>query len=145
MKYGLICMVCGLVVLTGCRSDPPVESHSVEVITVDPAFERDVDTAMIEIHNEMADWIVNDDGSKSDPTYGAGSRTWKEGTDENAKKTCSRSYLVFETESLGSLRIETVYIAGETITVLLDTDNKEAAMQLHNAVLKKIRDRCVKK
>ena len=144
MRYVILCAVCGLAMLGGCRSDEPVESHSEEVITVDPAYKRDVGTAMVEVHDELADWIMNDDGSKSDPTYKAGSRTWKEGKGEDAENTCTRSYMEFDMKDNGPVRIETVYIAGERIMVLLDTNNKEAAMQLHNVVFKKIRDRCVK-
>ena len=144
MRFGIIYMVCGLVMLTGCSSDPPVESHSPEVITVDPAFDRDVDIAIVEVHNEMADWIVNDDGSKSDPTYKAGSQMWKDGQGKQAETRCVRSYMEFDIKDNGSVRIETVYIAGKTIVVLMESDNKEAVMQLHNVLLKKISDRCVK-
>ena len=119
MRYGMICAVLAMALLAGCRSDAPVESHSEEVITVDPAFERDVGTAMVEVHNDMADWIFNDDGSKSDPTYKAGSRTWKEGKGEDAEITCTRSYMEFDMKDGGPVRIETVYVAGKRIMVLL--------------------------
>jgi len=93
----------------GCRHhNPPVQSHGLEVITVDPAYDRAVGIAVVQAHSALADWITNANGSKSDPTYKAGSKTIKTGEADQAKPTCTRSHLEFQTKKLGPVRIETV-------------------------------------
>ncbi len=140
------CFAMGLLALAGCRPGPQVTSHGVGVISVNPAFSEAVNRAMVEVHNELANWIVEGDNKKSDPTYKAGSRTWKEGTGTEVKKDakihCSRSYIEFRTNKDIHVRIETVFVGDQTLLVLLNCDNQDETIRVHNMVIQKIQSQC---
>jgi hypothetical protein len=145
MRYLSFCAAMGLLFLAGCRPDAPVVSNSVEVISVDPAYSEAVNRAVVDAHRELANWIVDGD-KKSDPTYGAGSRVWKTGDGTDAKKdtkmTCSRGFIEFRTAKDVRIRIETVFVADRSLTVLINCDNEEEILRVHKAVLEKIRSQC---
>ncbi|MBN1126441.1 MAG: hypothetical protein JXA82_15660 [Sedimentisphaerales bacterium] len=143
MKVISSCIVGVLLFMAGCSSDPPVVSHGSEVLSVDPAFAEQVSIALVDVHREMAHWIDNEDNTKSDPSYKAGSRRWKTGTGDNEKITCERSYMEFRTDKDILVRIETVFIPDQTLLVSLDCDDEEETFRLHNMVMEKIRAKCV--
>ncbi|MBN1816235.1 MAG: hypothetical protein JW828_02670 [Sedimentisphaerales bacterium] len=139
MKVVSECIVGILIILAGCGSDPPVVSHGTELISVDLSLERQVGIALDEVHREIGKWIINSDNTKSDPTYKAGSRTWSNGPDKNTKVDCFRSYMEFHTDKDIPVRIETVFIRNQSFLVLLNCDDAEETIRLHNVVMEKIR------
>jgi len=143
MRYTLTSVLCGVALLTGCRHHKPaVQSHGLEVITVDPAHDRAVGIAVVQAHSALADWITNADGSRSDPTYKAGSKTTKTGQGKETKTACTRSHLEFQTKKLGPVRIETIQITDKTIVLLIETQSEEAAAEVHNTLLKELNEKC---
>ena len=99
MRYILTSVLCGLALLAGCHHHKPaVQSHGLEVITVAPAYDR------ARRHRrrpgpQPGRLITNADGSRSDPTYNAGSQTTKTGQGDQTKTACTRAYLEFQTKN----------------------------------------------
>lgn len=145
MRCLSFCIASGLLVLAGCSHHSPIVSGSVEIISVDPAHSEAVNRAMIEVHDELANWIVDGD-KKSDPTYKAGSRIWRKGSGTEANKDgkieCSRGTFEFRTNKDIPVRIETVFVAGRSLTVLINCDDEEETLRVHNVVINKIRSQC---
>ncbi len=143
MRYILTSVLCGLALLAGCHHHKPaVQSHGLEVITVAPAHDRAVGIAVVQAHSALADWITNADGSRSDPTYNAGSQTTKTGQGDQTKTACTRAYLEFQTKKLGPVRIETIHIPEKRIVLLIETQSDEAAAEVHNTLLKELTQKC---
>jgi len=141
MRLFMLCTAAAVLLLAGCHHDSPVISGSVEVISVDPAFSDAVNRAMIEVHDDLAKWVVEGD-KKSDPTYKAGSRTWKQDDNAGATVKCSRGYIEFRTNKDILVRLETVFVADRSLLVLINCDDEQEAMRAHNTAVAKIRSQC---
>jgi len=114
------------------------------VITVSGDFEREVGIALVEVHRRMANWIQKADGTQTDPTYKAGSHTWRsgKGSDEEPQKTCSRGYVEFTTADGEPVRIETIAPSGKAILILLKAEREETLARLHNLLVEDLQSRC---
>lgn len=145
MRRLSFCAAMGLLFLGGCRRESPVVSCSPEIISVDSGYSEAVDRAMVEVHRELANWIVDGD-KKSDPTYKAGCRVWNTGNGKEPGKDdkveCSRGIIEFHTNKDIPVRIETVFVAGRSSLVLLNCDDKDEILRVHNVVFEKIRSQC---
>lgn len=144
MKCAAISLAAVCLCLSGCQSDRPVESYGTEVITVHPTFEREVGIALVEAHRKMANWLQDDDGSKSDPTYKAGSSTWtsSKGLNEKPQKTCTRSYMAFTTADNQPVRIETIAPSDKPVIIVLEAADEDTRVRLHNLLVEDLQSRC---
>jgi len=144
MKHTVFALVPLCLCLLGCRHERPVESYGTEVITVSGDFEREVGISLVEVHRRMANWIQKADGTKSDPTYKAGSRSLKSGNraDEEPRKTCSRGYVEFTTADGEPVRIETIAPSGKPVLILLKAEREDTLARLHNLLVEDLQSRC---
>ena len=137
MRKAAIMISASFILLAGCKAKSGYSSHGVEVITADAAAYRQVDVAMLEVHRNLANYIEKDDGSKSDPTYHAGSNNVK----SDGKLKYARSYLEWKDKNNNLNRIETTQIADELIVIICESDDKETNIALHNEIVRQLEAR----
>lgn len=135
---GSICV--GMLLVSGCGREPEKSFtvHGDRVIITSAKWEREIQSAMVEVHDKMANWIVKDDGIKSDPTYKAGSKSWS--TDKG--NDGSFGYLEFTTAEGHTHRLETFHIAPKDLVLIhLTSTDKDEAVRLYNQCVQALRAR----
>ena len=131
MRIAAACACAFLAVLPGCKpgASKTYSRYGDAVIVTEAQWEREVGIAVVDVHREMANWIVKDDGTKSDPTYKAGSRNWK----NSEAAQCSTSYLAFTTADGHTNTIRTVSIPDrDMVLILCESTDDEGAIALCN-------------
>lgn len=129
----LVCVA--LLLVSGCSREPEksFSVHGNRVIITSAKWEREIQSAMVEVHDKMAHWNVKDDGSKGDPTYKAGSKSWS--TDKG--NDGSFGYLEFTTAEGHTHRLETFHIAPKDLVLIhLTSTDDRATIQLYNQCVK---------
>lgn len=135
---GLVCV--GMLLVPGCGREPQksFSVHGDRVIVTSAKWEREIQSVVVEVHDKMANWIANDDGDKSDPTYKAGSNKWSNDKGNDG----SFGYLEFTTAEGYTNRLETIHIAPKDLVLihLTSTDNDEA-VRLYNQCVQVLQGR----
>lgn len=138
MKLILLSICMPLCLLSGCLNTPKEYStHGISFITTHPKWERELGSVAVDVHRKMANWIIDDEGAKSDPTYKASSKSWK--TDKNredALKDCSISSLEFIDADNNTNLIETICIHDKGLLLIkcISTDD-QATIKLRKEVV----------
>ncbi len=126
---GLVCV--GMLLVSGCGQEPEksFSVHGNRVIITSAKWEREIQSVVVEVHNKMANWVVNDDGSKNDPTYKAGSKSWSNDKGNDG----SIGFLEFTTAQGYTNRLETTYIAPKDLVLIhLTSTDGEESVRLYN-------------
>ena len=125
-------LLLGIIITLGLRhSGPWYQSHGSEIIstTANKLTIRQVYDAIQDSH---ALCIVEGDGKRSWPTYGEGAKTWK---NERGNAQASRAYSQFTTQDDINCKVEDIRIPGRPTLFLINADNSEAAMAIHNTIV----------
>jgi hypothetical protein len=131
MRIAVVFACVSLAAVAGCetRANKTYSRYGGTVIVTDAEWEREVGIAAVDVHRAMANWVLKDDGAKGDPTYKAGSRSWR-----NSEATgCATSYLEFTTADGHTNVIRTITLPERDIVVVLcESTDAEAATALCN-------------
>jgi hypothetical protein len=135
MRSISICMCLLLVPISGCQpeSSKTYSTHGIYIILTDTQWEREVDIAVVETHEKMANWILKDDGTKNDPSYKASSKTWK----NNDGDKCTVSRLEFTSQEGNLNSLETICIPPEDLFLIYcESSDDNATIKLRNQLVK---------
>ncbi|MBN1361879.1 MAG: hypothetical protein JW993_14880 [Sedimentisphaerales bacterium] len=130
MKSLPICLCTVVALLSGCEHHVEKEfaSYGDSVVVTDSRWEREVDIAVVEVHRVLANWQVDPNGARSDPTYQAGSRK----IDNSQGTECTISRLEF-TNHNGRNTLQTICIPDrDMILVLCEAPTNAATLTLRN-------------
>ncbi|MBP7052729.1 MAG: hypothetical protein KBE65_17095 [Phycisphaerae bacterium] len=141
MRTSLACLCVLLASLCGCHHHPSKTYDSYQdgsVVVTDSRWEKEVDTAVVEVHRKMANWVAGEGGSKSDPTYTAGSKRSKDARG----KECTTSHLEF-TDADGNRNVlKTICIADKGILLIFcESGDEDSTIRLHNQLVEVLNER----
>jgi hypothetical protein len=131
MKLACSLMCACMLLVSGCSRGPDksFSVHGNRVIITSAKWEREIQAVVVEVHGQMANYIVKDDGNKSDPTYRAGGKKWSNDKGNDG----SVGYLEFTTAEGHTNHVETIHIAPkDLVLLLLESTDKEEAIRLYN-------------
>ncbi len=138
MKLFILCICIPLCLLSGCTKTPKEYStHGISLITMDSKWKNECSGIDVDVHRKMANWIINNEGAKSDPTYKANSNSWKTGKNkENDQKECIISSLEFIDANNNTNMIKTIciYDKGLLLIECTSTDD-QTTIALRNEIV----------
>lgn len=135
MRASWIVVCTAIALSSGCGSaDSKTYSlYGTALITTDPRWEQEVGIAVVETHRAMANYVVNDDGTKSDPTYKARSKNWKS---DGGTAACSVSRLEFAGEDGNVNTLQTTCIPSERLLLIsCESGDDDATIRLRNELV----------
>jgi hypothetical protein len=130
-----------LFLISGCNREPPrtFSLYGGGIVVTDPHWEREVGIAILETHRALGNFTIEKDGSRSDPTYKAGSTSVKK---QNGDLECSTSRLEFTTADGRVNRVETICVPDRDILLISCTSGDgKANLELCNQLMKDLHTR----
>jgi len=114
-------------------------THGISLILMDSKWNRRCGSLGLEAHDKMANWIIQDDGTKSDPSHKARGTSWKSGkgiSKDVVEQECSISSLEFIDSSNNSNVIERICIHDKGILLIKCTStDDQATIKLRNELV----------
>ena len=124
------------------REPPPFgEIYMINDVIINPMSGRRhfIVSIGLEVHDKMANWIIEDDGTKSDPSHKARGKSWKSGTGiskDVIEKECSISSVEFIDSDDNSNVIEKICIKDKDLLILKCTStDDQATIRLRNEIV----------
>ena len=141
MKTSSTCLCVLLVSLCGCRHHSSKTYDSYQggsMVVTNSRWEGEVGITVVEVHRKMANWIVGESGSQSDPTYTAGSKRWK----DDRGRECTTSHLEF-TDADGNRNVlKTICIPDRGILLIFcESSDEGGTIRLHNQLVEVLNER----
>jgi hypothetical protein len=141
LSLSTLALSLSLLFITGCNREPPrtFSLYGGGILLTDPHWEREVGNAILETHRALGNFIIGEDGSRSDPTYEAGSTSVKK---QNGDLECSTSRLEFMTADGRVNRVETICVPERDILLIsCKAGDGNANLELCNQLMKDLHTR----
>lgn len=132
MRLAFVCILAAAAV-SGCepRIEKTYACYGDSVFVTNARWKREVEIAVVQVHDAMANWMVKSDGRKSDPTYKAQSRN----VQDSRSGDCSISRLEFTTADGHVNTIQTICISErDIILILCESTADDARRSLRDGV-----------